>query len=399
MEDDMHDPDASLHEIVERFLEEEPADVEAFLLRYPEHADELREILPTISKLGEAARGIDEDDPEGVALTQSRIPLARRAERTTEETSRSSNDFVARIVERVRSQGYRAGRFRPEHEISRGGQGVVLAAWDETLQRHLAMKVALAEPGAEGGKTPSSAVSLGRFLEEAQVTAQLDHPGIVPVHDLGLDGEGRIYFTMKLVRGRDLRHIFELVRTGEEGWNRTRALDVLLKVCEAMAYAHSKGVIHRDLKPSNVMVGKFGEVYVMDWGLARVLGREDRKDIRIQPEATERVRSTRHEAADDLDSPLVTMDGDVVGTPAYMPPEQARGDLEAMGPHSDVYAVGAMLYQLLTERMPKNPAQFGTPLSTRGSCPRSTELSAKSWRWSMAGSWSRASTSIWPDWA
>ena len=106
-----------------------------------------------------------------------------------------------------------------------------------------------------------------RFLEEAQVTGQLDHPGIVPVHELGLDSEGRVYFTMKLVKGEDLRSIFAQVETGEHGWNLTRALGVLLKVCDAMAYGHSKGVIHRDLKPANVMVGKFGEVYVMDWGL------------------------------------------------------------------------------------------------------------------------------------
>src|SRR5262249_42483401 len=127
----------------------------------------------------------------------------------------------------------------------------------------------------------TSPMVVARFLEEAQVTGQLDHPGIVPVHELGIDSQGRLYFTMKLVEGRDLRHVFELVFSGKEGWSVTRALGVLQKACEAVAYAHRKGVIHRDLKPANVMVGSFGEVYVMDWGLARVLGRKDAHDLHV----------------------------------------------------------------------------------------------------------------------
>jgi formylglycine-generating enzyme required for sulfatase activity len=165
-----------------------------------------------------------------------------------------------------------------------------------------------------------------------------------------------VYFTMKLVKGRDLKAIFDLVFGDKEGWNETRALSAILKVCEAVAYAHKKGVIHRDLKPGNVMVGSFGEVYVMDWGLARVLGRKDAHDIRIRPEfasALSSVKSERREAREETpDSPIVTMDGDVLGTPAYMAPEQARGEIERLGPRSDVYAVGAMLYQLLTHEIP-----------------------------------------------
>ncbi|MBI5283907.1 MAG: SUMF1/EgtB/PvdO family nonheme iron enzyme, partial [Chloroflexi bacterium] len=160
------------------------------------------------------------------------------------------------------------------------------------------------------------------------------------------------------VKGEDLRQVFDHVTTGHAGWNETRALSVLLKVCEAMSYAHDKGVIHRDLKPANVMVGKYGEVYVMDWGLARVLGQEDQHDVRVKPEplSSASVRTERRSERDETpDSPLVTMDGDVVGTPAYMPPEQARGDLPAMGPHSDVYAVGAMLYHLLAQQAPYMP--------------------------------------------
>jgi serine/threonine protein kinase len=143
---------------------------------------------------------------------------------------------------------------------------------DEDLRRHLAMKVMLDEQ--EG-----AASRLSRFLEEAQVTGQLDHPGIVPVHELGIDARGRVFFTMKLVKGKTLEHVFEAVRHGDDGWSVTRALSVVLRVCEAMAFAHEKGVIHRDLKPANIMVGRFGETYVMDWGLARVLGKKDTKDI------------------------------------------------------------------------------------------------------------------------
>ncbi len=183
----------------------------------------------------------------------------------------------------------------------------------------------------------------------------------MPVHELGLDAAGRVYFTMKLVKGEDLKAVFEHVHAGLDDWNQVRALNVMLRVCEAVAFAHSKNVVHRDLKPANVMVGRFGEVYVMDWGLARVLGREDKHDLRLRPEnatTASVVRTERREQRDSTpDSPLVTMDGDVVGTPSYMPPEQARGQLDKLGPHSDVYSIGAMLYQLVTGRLPYVPAE------------------------------------------
>ena len=274
--------------------------------------------------------------------------------RITLESGDADSDFTSEVVRRLAERGKIFGRYELRGEVARGGQGAILRVWDEDLRRNLAMKVVLGKSEERGDTPHVDSRTLGRFLEEAQVTGQLDHPGIVPVHELGLDDQGRVYFTMKLVKGRTLRDVFDLAHEEKEGWTLTRALGVMLKVCEAMSYAHSKGVIHRDLKPSNVMVGRFGEVYVMDWGLARVTGIRDEKDIRIRPDVTSEVSTRRHEE-DQPDSPLITMDGDVVGTPAYMSPEQAAGDLEAMGPHSDVYAAGAMLYHLLTGQMPYVP--------------------------------------------
>ena len=263
------------------------------------------------------------------------------------------------LLRRLADHGLKQSRYKLEGEVARGGMGAILKVWDEDLRRHLAMKVILGKGASqsEGNTPPVDSRQLARFLEEAQVTGQLDHPGIVPVHELGLDNDGRVYFTMKLVKGRDLKHIFDLVFEEKEGWNETRALGLILRACEAMAYAHAKGVIHRDLKPANIMVGNFGEVYVMDWGLARVLGRKDTHDIRLKPALLDVVAHAskterREEREEAPDSPLITMDGDVMGTPAYMSPEQARGEIEKLSARSDVYSLGAMLYHLLARHMP-----------------------------------------------
>ena len=261
---------------------------------------------------------------------------------------------VKEVISRL-SAGAGNRRYAPRGEIARGGMGVVLRMWDADLRRNLAMKVMLDRNKRKQQDSASQSRQIGRFLEEAQITGQLDHPGIVPVHELGLNDKGQLYFTMRLVRGRSLRTIFELVHDEKESWTTARALSVIQRVCEAMAYAHSKRVIHRDIKPANIMVGRFGEVYVMDWGLAKVTGRRDIHDLRLKE------RQQEHEEGDPgevfpedeaSDSPLLTMDGTVVGTPSYMAPEQAAGNSELVGPHSDIYSVGALLYHLLTGRMP-----------------------------------------------
>ncbi|HEX5011622.1 MAG TPA: SUMF1/EgtB/PvdO family nonheme iron enzyme [Planctomycetota bacterium] len=330
------------------------------LLRgHPQLAAELTELEATWKRLAAASDSADPSlslpEPIGSRFGEPEAPAREQGK------GQAPVDFASLLIAQLSAHGSGFGRYRIRGEVARGGMGLILKIWDRDLRRHLAMKVILgrAEAPTSGATPPVDASRIARFVEEAQVTGQLDHPGIVPVHELGLDPEGRLYFTMKLVKGRSLKEIFDLVKDGKEGWTETRALGVLLKVCEAMAYAHDKGVIHRDLKPGNIMVGKFGEVHVMDWGLARILDQQDHKDIRVreQPLRSTVLRSDRdRHRGETAESPLYTMDGDVVGTPAYMPPEQAAGSMSEVGPHSDVYALGAMLYHLLAGHMPYVPS-------------------------------------------
>jgi formylglycine-generating enzyme required for sulfatase activity/serine/threonine protein kinase len=249
-------------------------------------------------------------------------------------------------------------RYQIQKELGRGGMGVVIKAWDRKLRRDLAMKVILNDDSKDPGTSQrqTQATVLRRFMDEAQVTAQLDHPGIVPVHELGLDARGRAFFTMRLVKGRDLKSIFDLAFQGKEDWNETRVLGLILKACEAVAYAHAKGVIHRDLKPANIMVGKFGETYVMDWGLAKVLDASGAPRANSSP-STDPLLAAAHDETDRVRRPasssaFMTMDGEAVGTPTYMPPEQAMGSVEKMQPASDVYSMGAILYHLIARQAP-----------------------------------------------
>jgi serine/threonine-protein kinase len=210
---------------------------------------------------------LDEGDPFPDLDAASALRAAFKQRGCAATAARGAAPGVAAAVDR---QGYAL-----EGEIARGGMGVIVKAFDRDLTRDVALKVLRDELTGE-------ARCVRRFFEEARITARLDHPGIVPVHQVGLDPQGRPYFAMRLVRGRDLGRIISLANANANGWSQTRALSVILKVCEAMAYAHDKGVIHRDLKPSNVMVGEFGEVYVMDWGLARAIGGQDAHDLRLR---------------------------------------------------------------------------------------------------------------------
>jgi eukaryotic-like serine/threonine-protein kinase len=229
-----------------------------------------------------------------------------------------------------------AGRYQILGEIARGGMGAVLRGRDPVLGRDLALKVLL-------DQHRDRADLVDRFVEEAQICGQLQHPGVVPVFELGTLPDRRPFFAMKLVKGQTLAAI--LAERKSPADDLPRFLSIFEAVCQAVAYAHARGVIHRDLKPSNVMVGAFGEVQVMDWGLAKVLPRHG------QPAREPRVESVNETVVSTLrtagDSDLSEA-GSVLGTPAYMAPEQARGETDVVGRRSDVFALGSILCEVLT---------------------------------------------------
>ncbi|MBL8896653.1 MAG: protein kinase [Planctomycetes bacterium] len=229
------------------------------------------------------------------------------------------------------------GRYQLLGEIGRGGMGVVMRGRDLDLGRDIAIKVLEPSRGQD-------AAHLRRFLEEAQIGGQLQHPGLVPVHELGLYPDGRPFFTMKLVEGETLASI--LRRRVEPSQDRWVLLNVLHKVCQTIAYAHARGVIHRDLKPANVMLGRFGEVQVIDWGLAKVL------DPRAEPLPGDRPPAIDTEHVRTHAEGSRSQSGVTLGTPAYMAPEQARGEIERVDQRADVFSLGAMLCEILIGNPP-----------------------------------------------
>jgi len=211
--------------------------------------------------------------------------------------------------------------------------GEIILCVDPDLDRQVVMKRMLPATAADPKLR-------ARFIDEARITGQLEHPNIVPVHELGPESTGRTYFTMKLVKGQSLAAALQAARKAKEPPPLSEMLEIFQKVCDGVAFAHSRGVIHRDLKPANIMVGHFGEVLVMDWGLAKVVGRDD-------VSAEEAVRSSRSDS--DI---LHTLAGSVLGTARYMSPEQAAGDTQALDHRSDIYSLGVILYEMLTLRHP-----------------------------------------------
>ncbi len=236
-----------------------------------------------------------------------------------------------------------SGRYQDLELIGLGGMGEVRRVLDSALNRPVAMKILRSEHAG-------NPVARHRFGKEAQATAQLEHPGIIPVYDVGTLPDGRPYFTMKEIRGRTLSEVIGDLhpnrRARQRGdWTLRRVIAAFRQVCEAMAYAHSRAVIHRDLKPANVMVGGFGEVRILDWGLAKVLGTSEHEDDSLED-------VWEYPPVSLSDAGPVTQRGSVAGTPAYMAPEQAQGELALIGPPADVYALGAMLYEILGGRRP-----------------------------------------------
>jgi eukaryotic-like serine/threonine-protein kinase len=227
-------------------------------------------------------------------------------------------------------------RFRILRPHARGGLGVVFVALDGELHREVALKQILE-------KHADDPVSRQRFVAEAEITGGLEHPGVVPVYGLGADANGRPYYAMRLIKGDSLKDAIAQfhdddaheIDTGRRSLELRKLLRRFTDVCNAVDYAHSRGVIHRDLKPANIIVGKHGETLVVDWGLAKVIGRSD-------------ASAGEQTIAPSSSGSSETLPGSALGTPAYMSPEQARGELQRLGPRSDVYSLGTTLYCLLT---------------------------------------------------
>jgi serine/threonine protein kinase len=233
-------------------------------------------------------------------------------------------------------------RFEILQVLAQGGLGVVFLARDQEIDRTVALKQIKPHwADDEDSRT--------RFLLEARITGRLEHPGIVPIYALGADATGRPYYAMRLIRGESLLDVIDRFHGARGAHSNARQrmpelrklLQRFVDVCNAVDYAHSKGVIHRDLKPSNIMVGKFGETLVVDWGLAKVIGSDE--DVAL---TTRMVRTPETEGASN------TRIGTTIGTPAYMSPEQAAGRNNELSPATDVYSLGATLYHLITGQLP-----------------------------------------------
>jgi serine/threonine-protein kinase len=229
-------------------------------------------------------------------------------------------------------------RFRIDGEIARGGMGLVLKGRDPDIGRDVALKV-LREDFRD------NVDMVRRFVEEAQIGGQLQHPGVVPIYEMGTCGDRRPFFSMKLVKGNTLAKL--LVGRQNPGDGLPRFLSIFESIAQTVAYSHARGVIHRDLKPSNVMVGSFGEVQVMDWGLAKVLPRggiaDDAGAGKVSREET--VITTGRSGSEDSD---LSRAGSILGTPSYMAPEQARGEIDRVDERADVFALGSILCEILT---------------------------------------------------
>jgi serine/threonine protein kinase/Leucine-rich repeat (LRR) protein len=243
---------------------------------------------------------------------------------------------TASLQNRLQGPKYEAGQ-----AIAEGGMGEVRTVHDLRLERVVAMKRMLPGIGA-------SADGIRRFVQEARVLGRLEHPNIVPIHELGLDDQGEAFYTMKFVKGATLQFVLDGIKGGDPDtiarYPLAELLTIFRKLCDAVAFAHSRGILHRDLKPANIMLGDFGEVLVMDWGLAKILNEP-------APNAAT-VAEVAPAAAAPTDDANRTMAGTIVGTPSFMAPEQAEGRVDQLDARTDIFALGGILYSLLTLRAP-----------------------------------------------
>lgn len=338
------------HEQASHFLEQPPAEPDA-TVRYELSTQDRAKAL----QAGQTA-AFEEDrtaiiDSAGNSvlkrLAQSiQVPHVvlreSQAERDTPVTRPKSPEMPKRSSD---------GRYRVEGEIARGGMGAILKGRDVDLGRDLAIKVLL-----DQHKDKPDVIQ--RFVEEAQIGGQLQHPGIAPIYELGQFEDKRPFFAMKLVKGETLSKL--LADRDEPTAERAKFIGIFEQICQTMAYAHSRGVIHRDLKPANIMVGAFGEVQVMDWGLAKVLstgGIADERKAHEKGKGQSIVQTLRSKGGSDTSGTIgaygsQTQMGSVMGTPAYMPPEQALGEIDILDERADVFGLGAILCEILTGQPP-----------------------------------------------
>jgi CRP-like cAMP-binding protein len=285
----------------------------------------------TVPSAGQGAPAAEEGAPEGSEdlPADSGPTTVQRAVRSPWRGARQASEIAAPA-----SPLLNAERFFERQVIGQGGSGVVIRALDRDILRDVAIKVL--DPQS------ASAMELDRFVEEARINGQLEHPNIVPVYELGVDQNNRRFLCMKLIEGLTLEEaLVPLGNARLEPRHLAHFLQVFVKVCDAVSFAHSRGVIHRDLKPTNIMISDFGQVYVLDWGIARLRPREAGHEgprVRVNQGLAER---------SEFDPP-----GSLVGTASYMAPEQIHGMHEKLDERTDVFALGATLYQILTGHPP-----------------------------------------------
>jgi tetratricopeptide (TPR) repeat protein len=317
-----------------------PVRVEDYLQRFPDLTNEPQLVAELVAAEYRLRRGRGGTPPLEEYLDRFPAHGDRLAQHLTDSTAAGTEITPKEPAAAAAGLPAQLGHYLVEGEIARGGMGQVVRLRDEEFQRPLAMKVLL--PGG----APAAELA-ERFLREARLTGQLQHPGVPPVHELGHLPDGRPYFVMKLIKGHSLHQLLRARLSRDQ--DLTRFVGIFEQVCQTLAYAHARGIIHRDLKPLNVMVGAFGEVQVMDWGLAKVLPREEAQSRECERPGEP---TTVFGLPDTPGISGETAAGAVLGTLAYMAPEQARGEVDRLDARTDVFGLGAILCEVLTGRPP-----------------------------------------------